>query len=324
MSMRHIFGFDHIPLGLVDVASYFDTRLKFFVGEGSVQAGTIVAGGWITGGGGGAFEALVPQVINDTPTHVVFGFRARQGNAAALGSNTPLALYLGGAFTTFFTQAEMVASKLGTATGEYVTLDVNLTSGVVRRWLGSLELPALTNIPLNTLKTGSYLFYIQAYNGTYAAYQYRDIYIGDNFDGIDVNVLGDRVVNSLPVKAAVGANWAASDAGSLVTALNKAWVTGAIDVTALNQTDNGAIRVQFNQQGVTTDIDAVQIEAAGSVGSPTTGIKIAREGDATGKTFAPGSAVKWGARSPIYQTKSDGSKITSVDFASMNFDISGV
>ena len=323
MSMRHLFGFDHIPLGAVDLASYYDTRLRNFVGEGSTQAASILAGGWITGGGGTPFQALILPVVNDNPTHVVLGFRAKQANGAAAGSNTPIALYLGGAFTTFFTLAELVASKLTSANGDYVTLDINLTTGVVRRWFGNVELSPLTNIPLNTLKTAQYIFYIQAYQGSYSAYQYRDIYVGDNFDGTDVQALGDRVVRSLPVQTAQGDNWSATDGGSLVSAVNKSWVAGALDVTVTNTVNNDPLRVKFNGGTGTPDIDAIQVQVAGSVSAPTTSLKVAREGDATGRTTVLAATVKWGARSPIYSTKADGSKISSVDLAAMNFDISG-
>jgi len=322
MSIRHIFGFDHIPLGAVDPATYFDTRLKFFVGEGSTQAATLVAGGWLSAGGGTAFQGLVPQVINDTPTHVVFGVRVKKNNTGPAG-NTPIALYLNSAFTAFFTSAEVIASKLDSANGEYITLDINLVTGVVRRWFGNVELAPLTTIPVNTLKTAQYLLYIQAYNNSYASYQYRDFYIGDNFDGVDVNPLGDRVVRALPVKAAAGNNWVTTDAGPMVTALNKPWVAGALDVTASNSVDNTPLRVQFNAGTGTPDIDAVQVELAGSVSAPNTSIKVAREGDATGKSTVLSGVVKWGARSPVYSAKGDGSKISSADLASMNFDISG-
>jgi hypothetical protein len=321
--MRHIFGFDHIPLGAVDLSQYFDTRLVNYLGNGATAGSTALAGGWVSGAGTSTFQSLVLPVYNDTPTHIVIGFRARLANAFSATLSTPMQMVNGSTFTSVGTQAELDASQVKTSAGDYFSYDINLVSGVMRRWIGKLELPSITYTPAN-LKAAIYLLSSQAYNSTYAAYQFRDIYIGDNFDGIDVNVLGDRVVNSLPVKSAVGANWAATDAGPLVTALNKAWVTGATDVTASNLVDNGGIRVQFNQLGATSDIDAVQVEAAGAVGTPTTGIKIARENDATGKTFTAAAAVKWGARSPIYQLKSDGSKITAVDFASMNFDISGV
>lgn len=322
MSMRHLFGFDHIPLGAVDPATYFDTRLKFFVGEGSSQAGSIVAGGWISAGGGSTFQAVIPQVIQDTPTHAVLGFRAKVNNTPGAGLQTPLVLYLAGAWTALHTKAELDASKVYSATGDYFSFDFNLVSGVVRRWIGNVELSTLS-IPINTLKTASYVLCTQAYQNGYPSFQYRDIYIGDNFDGVDVNVLGDRVVRSLPVQAAAGNNWVTTDSGPLVTALNKSWVAGALDVTASNSVDNTPVRVRFNGGAGSPDIDAVQIEVAASVASPNTGIKVAREGDATGKTTALSSVIKWGARSPIYQAKADGSKISSADFASMNFDISG-
>lgn len=322
MSMRHLFGFDHIPAGAFVPADYFDTRLKYFTADGGSPVGTITADHWVTSGGGTLFQAVVLPVYQDNPTHLVIGLRAKVNNGSTV-VNSPLTLYLGGTHTGLFTAADLANGKLASADGDYISVDVNLTSGVIRRWIGNLELAPRSDIPVNTLKTGLWYVCHQGYANGYQSFAFRDVYIGDNADGIDVQVLGDRAVRSLPVKVATGASWSTPDSSPLVAALNKAWVAGAIDVTALNNVDNTALRVQFDAGASTPDIDAVQVELAASIAAPNTAIKVAREGDATGKTNTLSSTIKWGARSPIYQTKADGSKISSNDLKSMNFDISG-
>lgn len=323
MSMRHLFGFDHIPLGPCYIPDYYDTRLKFFTGEGSTQLSTILAGGWIGAGGNGTFQAIIPQHYQDTPTRTVMGFRAKQnGTPSGSGFQGPVVVYNAGTWTAIYTAAELAANKAPGNNGDYFTLDINFVSGVIRRWINKVELSTVS-VPVATLKTCWMAMTIQAYQNTYTQWQYRDIYVGDDFDGIAVNPLGDRVVRSLPVKSATGNSWGSSDATPIKDALNKAWATGATDVVASNSVDNSALRVQFNPGNGTPDIDAVQVEVAASVSGPTTSIKVARQGDATGKTTALSNVIKWGARSPVYQSKADGSKISTVDLAAMNFDISG-